>query len=481
MKNKIAFKLIKYFTICLLLFSIIIGGFFMLFFRAKTIGRFKDEREEKALTISNRLTNYLVNQNQNIKGNGMSKAGKGQYFQGFLSQMDLSDVWIVDENLNLIEMGLPEDAYRPYSELPDHADSLVQLAFDGETSFSEDFSDLLKSPALTVGTPVYSNNVVIGVLLLHSPIDGLNDSIYKGFYILGLSMLLALVASIGISIALALSFTKPLNQMKHAASLLAQGDYSVKTGVSLDDEIGELAHTIDILSERLLLASEESQRLENMRRDFIANISHELRTPVTVIRGSLEALCDNVVTEKNQIEKYHTQMLSESIFLQRLVNDLLELSKLQSPDFKINLTELNLVDVVKDSIRVSRQLAMKKNININSVYSTDIIMINGDYDRLKQLLIILLDNAIKFSDKGSYITIEMNGNLISIKDSGPGIKEEDLPFIFDRFYKSTNSSNQLGTGLGLSIAKKIADRHDIAIKVKSQLGAGTTVDLFFKA
>lgn len=116
---------------------------------------------------------------------------------------------------------------------------------------------------------------------------------------------------------------------------MAERDYSARTNIKQNDEIGELARTLDILAERLELADAESQKLEKLRRKFIANISHELRTPVTVIRGSLEALRDGVVTEKADVEEFHEQMYKESLFLQRLINDLLDLSRLQNTDFPI--------------------------------------------------------------------------------------------------------------------------------------------------
>lgn len=167
-----------------------------------------------------------------------------------------------------------------------------------------------------------------------------------------------------ISTLLSISFTKLLTKMKAVAIKLSNEEYNVKTYVEQNDEIGELAYTIDMLCEKLYISSKESENLEKMRRDFISNISHELRTPVTVIRGSLEALCDGILNEPKKISEYHNQMLSESIRLQRLVNDLLDLSKLQNSDFKLKMTPLNLIDILNSSIRSMKPIANKKGINI---------------------------------------------------------------------------------------------------------------------
>ena len=170
---------------------------------------------------------------------------------------------------------------------------------------------------LTVGRPIYdSKGQVKAVLLLHSPVAGLQDAIWSGLRILLISLLVAMALGMLLSVVLSWRFTGTIEKMKKIAERLAERDYSARTNIKQNDEIGELARTLDILAERLELADAESQKLEKLRREFIANISHELRTPVTVIRGSLEALRDGVVTEKADVEEFHEQMYKESLFLQ---------------------------------------------------------------------------------------------------------------------------------------------------------------------
>ena len=232
---------------------------------------------------------------------------------------------------------------------------------------------------------------------------------------------------------------------------------------------------MDILGERLELASQESAKLDQLRKDFIANISHELRTPVTVIRGSLEAICDKVVDTPEQIEEYHRQMLSESIFLQRLINDLLDLSRLQNHNFQIEKTQLNLCDVVQDVVRSSQHIGKRKAINVEIKSDVDIYPFNGDYGRLRQMLMIFLDNAIKFSPLGSTVEVLLTGNVLKVVDHGCGIPAKDLPHVFERFYKTRVETNKSGTGLGLAIAKEIAERHDIKVSMTSEPDVATVV------
>lgn len=462
MRNKIAFKLTLYFSATLILFSVIIGGIFMTLFKNHTMEVHKNDLEKRAVTISATLSGLMRGK----------QGGYGAYLR-FLSDIAMTDVWIVDENLELITMGQMAMPQYNYADLPQDAETVVKEAFKGNTTFSEGFSKLLNTPTLTVGTPIKSGERVVGALLLHSPVEGMNEAIAQGFETLAISMAIALVLSILLSIVFAVTFTKPLKKMKNSAIQLAGGDYSSKTGVQQKDEIGELAAAIDVLSEKLDLASHESEQLLKLRSDFIANISHELRTPVTVIRGSLEALCDEVVTDPEQIKDYHRQMLNESLFLQRLVNDLLDLSRLQNTDFKIEMQEWSLCDVLNDVVRSVRHLAQQKNIEIKYEQNMQMCTVFGDYGRLRQMFLIILDNAIKFSPQGDIVTVSIEDKTVAIKDNGIGIPKEDLPYIFDRFYKVKSDENKNGTGLGLSIAKQIADRHGVNILVNSKQNEGT--------
>ena len=285
---------------------------------------------------------------------------------------------------------------------------------------------------------------------------------------------MALILSVLLSVALALTFTKPLEKMKNTAALLAGGNYSVKTGIKQNDEIGDLAKTMDILSQRLGKAEEERKRVQKQRQDFITNISHELRTPVTVIRGSLEALSDGVITDSEMINEYYKQILNESKSLERLINDLLELSRLQNVDFKIEMQELNICDVLKDSLRSASNLARQKNINIQYNSDKDVFLTKGDYGRLRQMFLTVIDNAIKFSRESKSIYITLKDNQITIRDEGIGISEKDLPNIFDRYYSVKSDENKTGTGLGLTIAKQIALRHDIELFAESKINEGTS-------
>lgn len=372
-----------------------------------------------------------------------------------------------------------------YKDFPEGAERVILEALEGKTAFSESFSAFLQAPTITVATPVaYRDGSVVGAVLLHRQISEINKLSGNVLLILVSSMAAAVLISIFVAGGLSSRFTKPLGKMKTAALRISGGDYAAKTGVSQADEIGELATVLDDMAVKLEAASRESEKLEGLRRDFIANISHELRTPVTVIRGSLNALCDGVVTEPAKVEEYHRQMLSESAYLERLVSDLLDLARLQNPDFGVEMREVDLKEIAEDATRGMRRIAERKNVRLHLVADESSYNTVGDYGRLRQMLVIILDNAVKFSPDGEVVDVNLSGAdnaiRIIIRDKGCGIPDDNLPRIFERFYKQRDEENKDGTGLGLAIAKQIADRHGVFIQVASCMGEGTQFTFTFQ-
>ncbi len=484
MKSDIALKLTIYFTVALLVFSIVIGSVFALLFKNYTTNLHQKNMESTAATIAGTIPSLMGRWGSTVlirdewssflkppsAGEWTTFSFQAESYIRFINSITSEDVWVIDQERNLVR----KDRYMRYTELPDNAEKVIETVFTGKTTFSEDFSGLLETPALTVGVPIQNGDSVIGVVLLHSPVEGMEESITSGLVVLLISIALALLIGIGLSVSVAVAFTKPLKKIKDTALALAEGDYQVRTNVVQQDEIGELASTIDVLSGRLLAASQEEEKLEKMRRDFVANVSHELRTPVTVIRGSLEALCDGVVTEPEQVEEYHAHMLQESIFLQRMVNELLELSRLQNVDFQIDSAEWNVCECIRDAVRSASRIGQQKGIPVLLDLDTSLLSVMGDYDRLRQMFLIVLDNAIKFSFAGETVRVVLRDGVLSVSDKGAVIPQEELPYIFDRFYKTRQENNSNGTGLGLAIAKQIAERHGIVIRAFSEEQGDTT-------
>lgn len=472
MTSKISFRLLVFFAAALLFFASVSG----LLFRSLFASAVSEAKREEMLARAALLSNIL---GEALEGNraGMSRmGGAGGSYTNFVRLMTLSDpnMWVLDENLSFLSSGHMMGRTLEYAALPPEAAALVKDVFRGETSFSEGFSNLAGTPTLTVGAPIYQGEKVVGALLLNDAVSGIRRAQEQGQQVLLFSVSAALLVSTLLSALLSHSFTRPISLMNEAAQRLTEGDYSARTNIERRDEIGGLARSIDALSLRLKEAQEENRHQEQLRLDFLANVSHELRTPVTVLKGSLEAMRDGIVKDPGMIEEYVRQMIKETQGLHRLVDDLMELARLQNTDFPIENAPLSLYDVLQDALRGADRLAQNKGILIKRGIGAVPGQFNGDYARLRQMLLIVLDNAIKFSSNGSTVHVSLSEHSIVVEDEGPGIPPEDLPFIFERFHKAA-AGNRQGSGLGLAIAGRIADRHDIRIQVDSKPGRGTAV------
>lgn len=228
------------------------------------------------------------------------------------------------------------------------------------------------------------------------------------------------------------------------------------------------------------------KKLEHMRKDFVANVSHELRTPITSIKGFAETLLDGAKNNPESLDMFLKIMLEESNRIQSLVQDLLELSKIEQ-NSEIPKEQISLTEIGEHSINTVSNVASKKDIHITNHIDKEVYGY-GDKDKLTQVLINLLTNAISYSPKSSEVIITIkeveDGQIISVKDNGIGISKDEQKRIFERFYRvdKARSRDSGGTGLGLSITKHIVEAHNGQIKVESEVGKGSNfiVKLFNK-
>jgi len=251
------------------------------------------------------------------------------------------------------------------------------------------------------------------------------------------------------------------------------------TIVPVTDDLGECTGVVGLFKDVTDL-----ERLEKTRRDYVANVSHELRTPLTAVRGLLEPLADGMITDEETQQRYYRIMLREVIRLSRLITDMLELSRLQSGTEHMEQHAVNLEELLQDTRQSYLNEAAQRGINLR-LEAEHVPYAMTDEDRVEQLLVILLDNAMRYTPQGGSITIsaaETKGDriLVSVTDTGCGIAAEDLPHVFERFYKTDKSRREGGTGLGLSIAKQIIDKLGENIYVESSEGAGTSFHFTLK-
>lgn len=265
--------------------------------------------------------------------------------------------------------------------------------------------------------------------------------------------------------------SSPLQEMNNIVLKFAKGDFSENVKVRSKDEIGQLGESVNHMAKEL-------SSIEQMRRDFVANVSHDLRSPLTSINGFLVAILDGTIPDERR-NHYLAIMKNETERLIKLVNDLLDISKLESNELQIDPTSYNFSEQLRLIIAKMEPVLLKHETEIELNDEDEDIYVYADSERIEQVLINLIQNAIHFSPNKSIVNIKLecdkNKVMFVVRDKGNGISEQDLQYIWDRFYKADKSrTNKLGAGIGLSIVKRIIDLHDTTITVESNLGEGTT-------
>jgi len=339
---------------------------------------------------------------------------------------------------------------------------------------------MFEGEMLTVVVPVPGNGGVDGAVLLHKPLAPLAAQALAlqktALAALGGGLLLATL----LSVLLSRRLSRPLLAMRRLALAVAAGDYSVRAPVVSRDEVGQLAAALNTLAERLQEKIRELERVDRARREFVASVSHELRTPLTIIQGYTEALLDGLVHDAGDREAHLKEILEEVLRLRRLVDDLLDLRRIEAGALPLARQAVDLGELVA---RVQEQfsgLAGKKGLVLTTTAPPALPRVLGDPDRLQQVLINLVDNALRVTPAGGRVEVELRpdgraGVELLVRDTGPGIPPDELPLIWERFYKGDPARRRTGgAGLGLAIVRAIVEAHGGRVDVESEPGRGTT-------
>jgi signal transduction histidine kinase len=296
-----------------------------------------------------------------------------------------------------------------------------------------------------------------------------------------LGAIVAVVIAFTVAYFLSRSITFPISRMQEAAKRIAKGDFSGKVNIKSKDELGELAKSLNIMAAELQQKMENLKRMDRVRTDFVANVSHELKTPLTLIKGYIETLEGRAINDKEKARKFISIIKEHTNRLENIIEDLLSLSELELSKDCLNKTEFNLKKIIEDvTLGFEHGLDEKRQI-LSIDHQGDYFKIKADRDKIEQVIVNLLDNAIKYTNEAGRINIsileQQNEVSFTVSDNGIGIPKEDIDRVFERFYRVDKArSRELGgTGLGLGIAKHIVLAHNGQISIESVINRGTKV------
>lgn len=419
--------------------------------QARQVAEYMQQLNQLNLVRSNATIQYLVNEkiaeiydryNADIWIVDFS-SGRMQYIDRSWNTTESMVTDAILEQLNVILSGREIRATGLFTELGDHI--------------------------VTIGVPwTYSDNRVIGAVLLHIPVERLQVSFLSILPQITLPAGISLLLGVLLAFLVARSQTHPMREIERAVRAFTKGDLSRRVKLNCGGELEQLGHSIN------RMASELSS-LEDSRRSFVANVSHELRSPMTSMKGYVQAMLDGTISDEDR-PRYLKVVLDETNRLTDLVRDLLDLSRLESGKFPMQIAPFDANETLRRILIQFEQRIEEKGIDVDIEFAPDPCYVMGDVSRINQVLTNFIDNAVKFMNGPcSLLTLRtlQEGNSVRflVQDNGPGISPADQPHILERFYKADKAhTSGMGTGLGLSICKSILQQHESVIEMTSRPG-----------
>ena len=341
------------------------------------------------------------------------------------------------------------------------------------------YKDQYGDKILTVGAPISHDGEVFGGVMFNQRVPEIR-SVYsfvinRTFFMLILAMLLSVVLFGFLSIKI----TQPMHKISAAVKEFSKGNFKKRVEYTSNNELGELARNINDMASSL-------DNLENLRKSFISDVSHELRTPLTTISGFVEGIIDGTIPDESRNE-YLEVVLSESKRLSRLITNLLQVTRMDNGETKIERTNFDINELARITLLKFEMMITPKNIDVSLNIDEERLLVNADKDAISQVLINLINNAVKFTPEGGNISIDISRKkdkvYVAVENSGHGIEPQELKYIWDRFYKAdkSRSKERTGMGLGLYIVKHLINMHNETITVASEVDKSTVFTFTLKA
>ncbi len=386
----------------------------------------------------------------------------------YLSHYMDARIWIVDTEGRVQSTFTPDGS----SFSRDRIEGFHPEDFGSSHFIIGDFYGYFNSEYLSVLAPVSRNDETCGYVLIHRPLDTFNHFHNELLNISYLSWGILLLFAALLFVIFVVRVYRPIRSLSIGAKEYAKGNYGNPIPVkNTDDELGYIAASLNYMADKL-------NTIEEKQRNFISNVSHDFRSPLTSIRGYIDAILDGTIPPELQ-EKYLKIILFETERLTKLTESLLELNKYEGRTFALEKTDFDINGIIQKTSDTFEGTCEEKHLQIELNFASDVLRVHADMGKIQQVLYNLIDNAIKFSHMDSKITVETNAKngkaYISVKDYGIGIPRDSITKIWERFYKTdlSRGRDKRGTGLGLSIVKEIILAHEENINVISTEGVGT--------
>ncbi len=352
-----------------------------------------------------------------------------------------------------------------------------QMLLEGKPVEKEGYEPRFNKNIVAAIIPLLDENRLEGIIYIYIPVDSITEFIQNFAVKWIIAALLFIVLAIVLTTKWLKKLIRPIQEMEVAAHQVSKGDYSIKVPVTSNDEVGQLAKAFNEMAESIHLEEEK-------KREFLENVSHELRTPLSYVKGYTQAILDGVVSDKKEETKYLQLISRETLRMQHLVADLMELTKIDRNQVQLQSSPIAFAQFIEDFVGKYEQIVFEKKLELQLQLDPDPIIM-ADERKMEQILQNIMDNAIQYTDSHGSISVillqKSNTCELSISDTGCGIPKQDLPFIMDRFYRvnKARSRSNGGSGLGLSIVKKLIELQKGEITIESKEDIGTKVTLTF--
>ena len=441
---------------------------------------------EKTETLSNEASLIATQAVAGYMSGEMDSVDLADYFN-YYSQTLQSDIWFVSDKGFLIANSTyyaegPSNSYKSALSANDKIpNNIYQLdrdyVLDKKHSQVGDFYGLYGADVISVNVPLEFTDeetgasVSVGALILHSSTGQINNmmrSIYSISYVPCLVIIAIAFAFLSI---ISTKIIRPIKKLSNVAQEYSKGDFEVKTEITSKDEIGQLAESMEYMASQL-------GQMEEYRHEFISNISHDFRSPLTSIRGYIQAMLDGTIPPEKQ-ERYLNICLDETNRLTKLTQGLLDLNSLEIYGPYLKLEDFDFIDIVKPTLNTFEIKCIDKGVAIYLNNHATNTMVTADKTKIQQVVYNLIDNALKFTPSGKQIFVTINDKsnklIVSVKDEGIGMDQDTQKRIWTRFYKgdASRGKDKQGTGLGLAITKEIIKAHNENIEVISTPDVGS--------